>query len=253
MLVLQRMTHTEPAYTPPKWSTGTDEEIVEALRRHYDPEDELDLHEYWSVGIDKRIVHLAGMPSSDIGDSQPIQDITLVLSNVGGKTLMDGETECAFQVDVENCLSVSGKMNSTASSLDGWKQSERRNWCNTTFYNALPSALRPVFKQFIDKSGKVGGNPSSGVEETIDYFALRAEIEVYGTQEYAISGEGSLIEYYETSSNRTKYNSAGSRLSWWLRSPSKFSNANFCMSTYSGGIDANIATNTLYLSPFGVI
>ena len=235
-------------YTPPSWSTGTDAEIVEVLEKHYNGE--IDLTEYWSVG-DTRRVTLSAMSATGVGESHAEQTVSFVLSNVGGKYLSDGVTECLFQVDQLNSLNETGYINSTNTNTGGWKSSKRRAWCNNVYKNAIPSTLRGIFKEFINQSG-TGGGTSVNVENTTDTFALRAEIEIFGSRQNSAAGEGSQIKWYETTSNRTKkvnsYNS-----SWWERSQSTGWTNRFCCVDSSGNTDYTIASDNRGLAPFGVI
>lgn len=244
--------YQEP-YTPPEWGTGTDAEIVEALEKHY--AGKIDLHDYWSVG-DERTVSLSAMQATGVGESHAAQDIVLVLSNEGGKDLatpINGITQCAFQVDQKNSLNEKGYMNSTSTNSGGWKNSQRRTWCNSIYKNALPSTIRGIFKEFINQSGAADGTTTwSGVENTTDTFALRAQIEIYNSTSYSVEGEGTLIKYYETSANRSKKVN-GSAMNWWGRSPVKNNNQSFFNSyNSSGGTDSG-AENNYGISPFGCI
>lgn len=234
---------SESAYIPPTWADGTDEEIIEALTKHYN--DEIDLTEYWAVG-DERVVSLSAMEATGVGESHAAQSVTLVLSNVGGKYLADGVTECAFQVDQKDVLNEKGYMNDSYTNYGGWKNSARRTWCNSVYKNAIPSTLRGIFKEFINQSGK-GYSSTSGVENTTDYFALRAEVELTGSYSESVSGEGSQVNWYETTSNRIKHKQ------WWLRSPKSGFNDSFCAALEDGSTYYYFASFTYGIAPFGVI
>ena len=232
------------------WADGTDEQIAAMVQAHYDGR--INLSDYWSVG-DERVVSLSAMEATGVGESHTAQDVVFVLSNVGGKTLatpINGITKCAFQVDQKHSLNETGYMNSSGTNTGGWKSSARRTWCNSVYKNAIPSTLRGIFKEFINQSG-TGGGSSSGVEDTTDTFALRAEIEVFGLTKYSVSGEGSQVTYYQTSSNRIKQIN-GSDASWWERSPRSGDYYRFCFGT-DYGADYNKAYTNYGLAPFGVI
>ena len=174
--------------------------------------------------------------------------------NAGGKDLVtateSGRTICSFVVGLKDCLNEVGYMNSSNTNANGWDGCARRTWCNGIFRNAIPSALRGIFKQHKNKAS--AGSGSSAINTSNDYFALPAEIEVFGTRSYSASGEGSQIKYYETASNRIK-NVNGSAAHWWERSPSSSSSARFCR-VYSNGIaDDYYASDTNGLAPFGCI
>lgn len=232
------------------WANGSDAEVAAMLEAHY--AGQIDIHDYWSVG-DERVVNLSAMAATGVGESHAAQSVTLVLSNVGGKYLADGVTECAFQWDQKNCLLETGYMNSSNTNAGGWKNSARRGWCNNVYYNAIPETLRPIFKQHINKSG-LGGGSSSGVEDTTDYIALRAEEEIFGSRTYSVAGEGSQVTYYQTSANRIKnLGDAGSASAWWERSPRSGSSRNFCFVSYNGTANGSNASDARGLATCGCI
>jgi len=233
------------------WADGTDEQIAAMVQGHYDGK--INLADYWSVG-DERVVSLSAMEATGVGESHAAQSVTLVLSNVGGKNLatpINGVTECAFQVDQKHSLNETGYMNSTNTNTGGWKSSARRTWCNSIYKNAIPSTLRGIFKEFINQSG-TGGGSTSGVENTTDTFALRAEIEVFGSTSYSVSGEGSQVTYYQTPSNRIKQVN-GSNTPWWERSPRSGDNNYFCSVDATGNANGFYASTNRGLAPFGCI
>lgn len=236
------------------WADGTDEQIVAMLEAHYNGD--IDIHDYWAVG-DERTVSLSAMSAySPLMDTHAEQDVTFVLSEVGGKTLADGVTECAFQWDQKNSLLETGYgyMNESATNKGGWKNSARRAWCNDVYYNAIPETLRPIFKQYINQSG-LGGGSSSGVENTTDYVALRAEEEIFGSRTYSVAGEGSQVTYYQTSANRIKKpgDAAGTVFVWWERSPRSGKSDGFCGVAKDGSAGIATATSGRGLAPFGCI
>ena len=240
------------SYVPCDWSTGTDEEIVEALEQHY--AGNCDLHEYWSVG-DERTVSLSAITGSpNVSENQSAQNIILVITEIGGKTLADGTTECCFQIDQKNSLTTEGYMNGGNNNVNGWSGSSRRTWCNDQYYNAFPSTLKSIFKQFINKSGQ-GSGSSSGTYDTTDYFALRAEIEITGSTNYSVSGEGTQIEWYKTSSNRIKTGNFFSNANeYWLRSPSNFDQRfNYISGSGTCTVYNGYASQQRGIAPFGVI
>lgn len=249
------LSSSEEPPTPPlpdivTWTSGTDEQIIAMLEAHY--QGILDIHDYWSVG-DARNITLSAMSAAYNEQAQTQQSFDFVLTHAGGKYLADGVTECAFQVDQRYCFNTSNRMNATAINKKGWGGSIMRSWCNDTYYNAIPSSIRGIFKQFINQTG-TGNGSTSGVENTIDYFALRAEVEIFGSTTYSVSGEGSQIKWYETVANRNKYVN-GSLGSWWLRSPRSGNTKQFCQAAYVAGYQNSCdnANNAKGTAPFGVI
>ena len=237
------------------WTDGTDEQIAAMLEAHY--AGEINIHDYWAVG-DERTVHLSAMSATGVDESHVEQDVTMVLMNEGGKTLSDGTTECAFIVGQKNMLANDGHheggyMNSANTNAGGWKDCARRTWCNSVYYNAIPSGFKALLKEFTNQSG-LGNNSSSGVEDTKDYCALPAEIEVFGSTTYSVSGEGSLFKYYETSANRIKkQGDSGEASYWWERSPRSGNSTRFCCVSSESNTNISYASDAFGLAPFFVI
>lgn len=231
------------------WAGGTDEEIC-AMVEAADKGD-INLADYWSVG-DTRQVQLSAMAATGVGESHAAQSVELVLIHAGGKDLVtateSGRTTCSFVVGLKDCLNEAGYMNSANTNAKGWDGCARRTWCNSVFRNAIPSPLRGIFKQHKNKAFAGG----STIKTSNDYFALPAEIEVFGTRSYSASGEGSQFKYYETTSNRIK-NINGSAANWWERSPYRSNSVFFCLVSSKGVAFSLEASSTYGLVPFGCI
>ena len=173
--------------------------------------------------------------------------------NVGVKTLSNGRT-CSFVVGMKNCLHTNGYMNSSSTNSGGWEKCARRTWCNNVFYKAIPSAIRPIFKQF--KNVTASGTGSSTTTST-DYFALPSEKEIFGTTTYADGTAESAnrqFAWYKTSANRIKYDEGSSNAWWyWERSPYSSNSNYFCFVNGNGSADCSTAGYHNALSPFGCI
>lgn len=233
------------------WADGTDEEICAMVEAA--DQGKINLADYWSVG-DVRQVQLSAMAATGVGESHAAQTAKFVLMNAGGKDLVtateSGRTTCSFVVGLKDCLNEAGHMNSSNTNANGWDGCARRTWCNSVFRNAIPSALRGIFKQHKNKAS--AGSGSSTIKTSNDYFALPAEIEVFETRSYSASGEGSQFKYYETASNRIK-NVNGSAANWWERSPGSSGSNGFCKVYSRGGANGGAASNAGGLAPFGCI
>ena len=235
------------------WAGGTDAEIaamVEAADKGL-----ISLADYWAVG-DERSVSLSAMAATGVGESHAAQTVKMVLMNAGGKDLVtateSGRTTCSFIVGLKDCLTAGGYMNSSNTNANGWDGCARRTWCNNVFRNAIPSALRGIFKQHKNKAS--AGSQSSTTIISSDYFALPAEIEVFGSTTYAKSGEGTQFTYYKTASNRIKkYGESGSAADWWERSPYGSGSTLFCRVTSDGSAYLGDASGAYGLAPFGCI
>lgn len=234
------------------WANGSDTEIValvNALDQGKLTTDDL----VWSVG-DSRTVSLGAMSAvSPLTDTHDAQSVELVIMNVGGKTMQNGNT-CHYIVGQKNLLTNTGMINGTATNTGGWTATPRRTWCNEQYYNAIPSTLRPIFKKF--NVVTANGNGTSTTTD-VDYFTLPSEKEVRGTCTYAnTTAESSLSQftYYATSNNRIK-KKGSTNTQYWTRSPRKSTNtqAFVAISTSGSYASSNANTTTNGLAPYGVI
>lgn len=234
------------------WASGTDAELKDMLDAHY--AGKIDIHDYWSVG-DERTVSLSAMAATYVGESHVAQNVTMVLMNEGGKTLSDGQTECAFIVGQKNILANGntaeiGYLNNSATAQYGWAGSSRYDWCNNIYYNALAPSFKLLLKQFINKYGRPSPSPS-GIFESSEWVSLPAEVEVLGSCTHSMIGEGTQFEYYETPANRVKYRGDhGTSNSWWTRSAVTNSESTFCYIAQSGTVATSNANGTRGIAPF---
>lgn len=238
------------------WADGTDEQIAALIAAADAGKVDLVQDAHWAVG-DIRTVQLSAMAATGVGETHAAQSVQLVLSHAGataGISRVDGGT-IHFQVDLKDSLAETGYMNSSNTNAGSWEGSARRAWCNNVFYNAIPSALKPIFKQMKVKT--VETYNGSTVKETSDYFALRAEKEIFGSRTYSNSVEADAlaqVTWYATSGNRVKKTGiSGSAYAWWERSPNSGNGSYFCNVTSSGSANNSRASNASGLAPFGCI
>ncbi len=96
----------------------------------------------------------------------------------------------------------------------------------------LPAAWQTAIKP-VNKVSGTGGGSSSGTETVSDSCFLLAEIEIFGSTTYSVSGEGTQYAYYKAGNSKVK-NKGGSASYWWERSPISGDSYYFC-SVYSNG------------------
>lgn len=239
----------EPAVKIVTWADGTDEEVAAMVAAA--DRGEIKLTDYWKSG-DTRKVTLSAMPAScELGDTLVEQTVEYVLSDPGHFTLANGK-KCNFTVIQKDCLKERGKMNTSYTNRGGWDASARRTWCNTTYRNALPAALRPIFKPF-EVTTANGIEPTAVV--STDYFSLFSEKEIFGKTTFAnldAESANTQLDYFKTEANRVKKVN-GSADKWWERSPySGYSNS-FCGVYSDGSAGSNGAYTARGLAPFGCI
>ena len=230
------------------WADSTDEEVA-AMVAAADA-GKLNLSEHWHVG-DERTVQLSAMSATGVGESHAEQTVQMVLTDPGHYTLASGQP-CHFVVVQKDCLKETGYMNASSTNSGGWNGCARRTWCNETYRNAIPNALRPIFKQFTTYAAN--GDGSSAVASS-DYFALFSEKEVFGSTTYANSSaesKNSQLAWFLTSSNHIKMVN-GRAGYWWERSPGSGYSSAFCRVGGDGIAYAYGANLSVGLAPFGCI
>ena len=235
------------------WAGGTDKQIV-AMVAAADA-GEINLADYWAVG-DVRSVNLSAMSATSVKESHEAQTVEFVLMDTTcqGFTITATGKKPSFIVGMKNCLNETGYMNSYNTNSDGWSGCARRTWCNNVFYNAVPSTLRNIFKQFTWQQSK-GGGTAKLLLTTQDYFGLAPEKAVFGSNTYSLGNEAALYSqwaWYKTGENRSK-TANGSGCFWWECSPKASDTKIFCSVHEYGSASQYEASSTLGLAPFGCI
>ena len=233
------------------WAGGTDEEIVAMVEAA--DKGEINLADYWAVG-DTRTVRLSAMSATGVGESHAAQQVDLVLMHAGGYELADGST-CNFVVGQKDSLAERGYMNSMDTNSGSWGGSARRAWCNSTYKNAIPEALLPIFKQFKTITAETYNGTT--LKTSLDYFALPAEREVFGSRSWSNSTEFNALfqfDWYQTEANRIKkLGISGNAYDWWERSPNYRISSTFCRVNSGGDATDGRASSAHGLAPFGCI
>lgn len=176
--------------------------------------------QYWQVGDEKNIT-VNG------------ETLTLVIVGFNHDDLTSGG-KAGITFGLKNLMATSRKMNATATNIGGFTGSEMYSWLQNTLLPTLPSDLRAVLKSVNKKTS--AGSQSSTINTNSMKLFLFSEIEIFGSVEYSVSGEGSQYSYFTTAANRIKYlsNGSGSANTWWERSPRGSSSSNFSTVASSG-------------------
>ena len=159
--------------------------------------------------------------------------------NTYGKATATGKAGITFQM--HDLFATYYPMNSIHTNSGGWKSSDMRTSTMATMKGYLPSAWQSIIKPVNKASGK--GGSSSGTEIVSDNCFLLAEIEVFGSTTYSVSGEGTQYAYYKAGNSKVKTMS-GSASHWYERSPRSGYDQDFCMVSKRG--EASASNVTLY-------
>ena len=155
---------------------------------------------------------------------------TLTTSTAYGATTKTGKAGITFQM--HDLFANAYNMNSTNTNSGGWKSSAMRTSTMATMNGYLPSAWQSIIKP-VNKASGTGGGSSSGTETVSDSCFLLAEIEIFGSIKYSVSGEGTQYAYYKAGNSKVK-NKNGSASYWWARSPVSGNGNSFCLVTMNG-------------------
>ena len=238
----------QPSLDIVSWESGTDKQIA-AMVAAADA-GQINLSDYWHVG-DTRTVNLSAMDATGVGEAHASQNVQFVLTDPGHYMLANRKP-CNFVVLQKDCLNETGYMNSSQTNRGGWNGCARRTWCNNVYRNAIPSSLRPIFKQFTTYAATGEGAESTA---STDWFSLFSEKEIFGSTTYSNASaeeNNTQINYYNLESNRIKKVN-GSADVWFGRSTYGIGSSLFCGTYTDGSPSINLAGSSSGLAPFGCI
>lgn len=161
----------------------------------------------------------------------------LTTSTAYGASTATGKAGITLQM--HDLFATTYKMNSDGTNEGGWKSSNMRTSTMATMKGYLPSAWQTVIKP-VNKNAGTGSGSSGGTETVSDSCFLLAEVEIFGSTSYSVSGEGSQYAYYRAGNSKVKRKS-GSADFWWERSPCSGSSLSFCYVNSGGSAGYNHA------------
>lgn len=151
---------------------------------------------------------------------------TLTDTAAYGKETATGKAGITFQM--HDLFETGYKMNSSNTNSGGWKSSNMRTSTMATMKGYLPAAWQTAIKP-VNKVSGLGGGSSSGTETVSDSCFLLAEIEVFGSNTYSVSGEGTQYAYYKAGNSKVKNITNNYNYHWWERSPYSGDGESFCV------------------------
>lgn len=224
------------------FSNGTDQEIFDMIQGVYAGLYTLDdIKAVWSVG-DTRKIKIDAIPSYDGSEAHREQYITVAIAGFGidplenpvdwshnavvtlvqVDCLMDRKSELKLDIGYNNA--ENGVINTNSNVKTGWSGCERRNWCNTLYFNSLPAIWQQNIKSVVKSTVVEGYNDASHTETTIDKIFLPSATEVNCTNTYRTEGEG--VAYpifvnviYQGKTKLPIWNTNYVGSNWWLRTP----------------------------------
>ena len=149
---------------------------------------------------------------------------TLTTSAAYGANTKTGKAGITFQM--HDLFATYYPMNSSNTNSGGWKNSAMRTSTMATMKNYLPSAWQTVIKP-VNKASGTGGGSTIGTEIVSDNCFLLSEIEIFGSTEYSVTGEGTQYAYYKAGNSKVK-NHLNDSDHWWTRSTNPGTSDDFC-------------------------
>ena len=205
--------------------------------------DNRDMHRKVSVG-DQVTLSLNG--TNYAFDVIGFNHDTLTDTAAYGEETATGKAGITFQM--HDCFTTTYPMNSTDTNSGGWKSSAMRTSTMETMKGYLPDDWEAIIKP-VNKASGLGDSLSSGTETVSDNCFLLAEIEIFGSTNFSVSGEGTQYAYYKAGNSRVKKKS-GSSYRWWERSPHFNKSDRFCSISINGNANISLSSG-VYGVAFG--
>lgn len=239
-------------FRPKSFAEATDAEIAQYLTMHRNGD--IDLTDYWSIG-DTREVDISAMSAyEDLEDTHAAQTITLQIWHGPDIFDLSDGGKNVFVIGLAASLDDGkGVINNEATNAGGWKESERRPWCDEVFREALPESTKNLFKSFV-YYGTSGGS-STQLDEMENYFTYPALTELISWEECEedlpgyTANESNQFDYFaEDYENRClKVGTTSTGANYLLRSPYLIGGTNFNFINNNGYIRSNTnAANANY-------
>jgi hypothetical protein len=187
---------------------------------------------------------------ADLGDETcanlaywPHEQITFEMCGFKRNYLSDGSSKRSAMSFLSAGV-LSGKANYSGSSKNsgGWAESTLNTYLNNRIYGAFPIKWKQLIKQVQVKSS-IGGK-STEISKSDCYIYIPAVYEVdssrSGEPYYSEASPGSFIGYFTSPASKICYDSSGTAVSYWTRSPNvSYDYAIHVVST-SGGLSSYI-------------
>ena len=256
---------------------GTDAEIAAIIDAYYAGTLTLaQIKSVWQIG-DCRAVSLSAMSATGVGESHRAQTVSVQIIDFVHDDLVtpiNGKTKALITVQQKDCLmsanaeagttygendTEKGSMNSSNVNNTGWNTSARRSWCNSVYYNALPSTIKSEVKEVKKSTASTGNTSSPTWYVNHDKCFLLSELEIFGDKKYSAE-TGIDTAHIDVDANNTpitmpaggikysyfngdviqrikfpKWNSTSKSAYWFERSPSITNGQLFCAVYISGG------------------
>ena len=177
----------------------TPKDIADIARAYYNGLYTVDqIKKYWPLGATNTI-QLSAMEAEYSNVAHAQQNVQLQIIDHEKDILttpINGKTNAFVSIQLKNCLTEGSFIQ------NNWNTSDIRQWCNTTFINALPSSLANSIKP-VNKVSRLEDGTSVTTSDSAWLISAR---ELIGSHEqYSIESSGiTIYKYYEDPGHRDK-------------------------------------------------
>ena len=188
---------TEPGLVlDPVFSNNTWGMIIRACQRNEVPTT-------WTVGAQKTVA---------------INGVDYVVDIIGKShdDYADGSGKAPLTFQLHDCYGTILAMNNSQVNTGGWRDSVMRKIHLPNILSLMPLEVQNAIKEV--KKVASAGAQSNSLYTTSDKLFLLSEVEVFGTNSGANSGEGKQYEYYQKGNSKVK-KVKNTMSVWWERSP----------------------------------
>ena len=149
-----------------------------------------------------------------------------------------GKAPLTFQM--HDCYGELKSMHDSNTNNGGWTNCAMRQTHLPAILALMPTEVQSSIREVNKRTS--AGNKSTTIKTTADKLFLLSEIEIFGSDDNSVSGEGTQYDYYKTSGRKVKdYN--GNANTWWERSPYVANSVYFCAVTSSGNAYTDSASS----------
>lgn len=207
---------TPPTPSRNAWTSGTDEEVAVILDAAQAGTLDLQQNAGWHVG-DVRTITVGSFTNSHGVTSQP-KATRIVISS------FEEYNGCGnvMQFDFVDETYWGTTMDEDPDFVGGYGDTDLYSVTIPALVEALPEWLKTRLLTFSVLTGSGGDEPTI-VNVPGNKLAPRSEVEVFGTHQYSVEGEGAQLPYYQTVANRDKFMDDAVigpiPMQYWFRSP----------------------------------
>ena len=188
--------HTAPLLIKSAFADNTWAEVVLACQKNKVPET-------WNVGDQL---------------SMTINGVEYKVDIIGKShdNYADGSGKAPLTFQLHDCYGTILAMNNSQVNTGGWRDSVMRKIHLPNILSLMPLEVQNAIKEV--KKVASAGAQSNSLYTTSDKLFLLSEVEVFGTNSGANSGEGKQYEYYQKGNSKVK-KVKNTMSVWWERSP----------------------------------